>query len=345
MRQSSVARGIAACVLGFGATCAFAQTPSRFATRVVAFDTNGNLGGGVFRPENALGAPTGGGRNVGSTDVHSLGVGGSLTLGFDVAGADGPGADLLVFENAFTTGDPTRSFAEVAFVEVSSNGTTFARFPARYLGPDVDPGAFGTVAIGGYDNLAGSTPVLAGTAPGTDPFDVVLAGGDAFDLADLRTHPDVVAGRVDLGAIRAVRLVDVRSGVDRDARGIAIRDAGGGSADIDAVAVLHRHGALDPRSPRTAVAIPADGRFAVTFEDPDGLGDLDASTLRCALFGLPVSPGTLLGASSVEALTATSVTFRFAVPLPPGLAYRCAFTVDDRAGSRSGASAARDDGR
>ena len=79
-----------------------AQAPSPFATRVVAFDDRGQAGGGIFNPANALGQPGG------STDVHSLGIGGSLTLGFDVVIVDGPGADLLIAENPFaSTANPS----------------------------------------------------------------------------------------------------------------------------------------------------------------------------------------------------------------------------------------------
>ena len=54
--------------------------PSRFASRVVEFIQGS--GTGVFQPENALDGPLGGGAGAGSTDVLSLGRGGSLTLGF-----------------------------------------------------------------------------------------------------------------------------------------------------------------------------------------------------------------------------------------------------------------------
>src|SRR5690606_21580686 len=67
-----------------------------YASTVVAFDTKGNAGGGVFHPANALGAPA-----PSLTKVHSLGDGGHLTLGFAVTITDGPGADFLVFENGF----------------------------------------------------------------------------------------------------------------------------------------------------------------------------------------------------------------------------------------------------
>lgn len=86
---------------GVGSAALQAQLPSPFATRVVSFDTRGNAGGGVFQSSNLLGAPRGGGLAQGSLHVHSLGIGGEATLGFDVTIVDGPGCDLIVSENAF----------------------------------------------------------------------------------------------------------------------------------------------------------------------------------------------------------------------------------------------------
>lgn len=309
------------------------------ADHVVSFDTRGGAGGGIFLPANALGAPRGGGLAQGSTHVHSLGIQGQLTLGFAVPLRDGPGADLLVAENPFQGSGFGQVFAEVCFVEVSSNGVDFARLPARYLGPAADPGAFGTIDLASYENLAGATPVLAGSAafPGADPLDVVQAGGDAFDLADLNDHPLVLAGRVDLAAITQVRLVDVLGGVDVDSQGRVIRDPGNGSADIDAVTALHHQGNVAPGGPRVALAIAADGRFTLDLDDPDGWQDLDPASLGASLQGLPVAAFPLLSACQVLRADATGFTLRYPVPLPPELRYRLAFSVRDRAGHRSGA--------
>ena len=115
---------------------AVAQAP--YATQVIAFNTNGNAGGGIFNPPNALGAPQG------PLHVHSLGIGGDLTLGFSVPIVDGPGADFLVGENPFRSSPfGTQVFAEMMFVEVSSDGVHFATFPSRYFGAPQQPGPFG----------------------------------------------------------------------------------------------------------------------------------------------------------------------------------------------------------
>jgi len=326
----------AAVVLAFAAAAPLvAQAPTPFATTVVGSVTNGGAGGGVFAPANALGAPGG------ALAVHSLGIDGSLTLGFAAPLTDGPGADLIVWENAFQVGTSFwLSFAELAFVEVSSDGVTFARFPSRYQGPDVAPGPFGNLPIGACSGLAGQHPVRA-TMAGADPLDVVEAGGDAFDLADLQGDPNVLNGLVDLQAITQVRLVDVVSGVSTDTNGVAILDPGAGSADIDAVAALHQQGFVAAGNPVVELEIATDGTMLLHFSDPDGVGDLDAASVRAALFGLPVDVFGLLSAMQLQSADANGFTLVQPVPLPPSLQFSLAFSLKDAAGNRSGQSRVR----
>ena len=314
------------------------------ATRVIAFDTRGDLGGGSFDPSLALGAPRGAGAGLGSTHVHSLGIGGSLTLGFDVAITDGPGADFVVAENPFFGPGPDawQTFAEVAFVEVSTDGVTFARIPNAYHGPQAEPGAFGTVRIGSYRGLAGATPCYPADAA-TDPRDLARVGGDAFDLAALATAPEVVAGLVDLTAIHEIRLVDVRSGLDLDSDGMPIRDAGLGSADIDAVTVLHPAPPAPPApsAPTVALTIPSDGRFALEIHDPDGLDDL--VTVSTSLLGLPQPASEIFGSLVPTVFDPTRVRLELPTPVPAGVWFQLGVFVVDRAGGASGARCARPD--
>ena len=138
MKTVAILIGVAALhATGLCLASVSAQTKSPFATKVVASFTNNNAGGGIFKVQNALGAPRGGGLWAGSTHVHSLGAGGFLTLGFDVTITDGPGADLVVFENPFLTGAGSAVFAEAIYVEVSSDGKQFARFRSDYYGCDM----------------------------------------------------------------------------------------------------------------------------------------------------------------------------------------------------------------
>ena len=90
-------------------------------------------------PSNALGPPDG--------TIVSLGERGQITIEFGLPLTDGLGADLVVFENPFSFADEsgdTFVFAEFGFVEVSTDGAIFARFPT--FSPLEGPiGAFGVV--------------------------------------------------------------------------------------------------------------------------------------------------------------------------------------------------------
>ncbi len=332
MKQSPILVASTLCAL---AVYSPLSAQSVFATQVLGSNTNGNAGGGVFNPSNALGAPNG------PTSVHSLGIAGDLTLGFALPITNGPGADLIVGENPFrlqTGGWDT--FAEMMFVEVSSDGVHFVRFPSRYFGLPVQPGAFGTVQVGTYSNLAGQTPVLA-TSPAVDAQDVVDAGGDAFDLDDLAAEPMVLLGLVDLQAIAQVRLVDVVSGQSTDSRGVPVFDPGSGSADVDHVTVIHQQGLVAANGPRVSLSVQVDGTVALRLEDPDGWQDLDPASLRASLFGIPIDAGALLGTLVLQQADAQGFTLVQPVPLPQSLLFSVAFSLKDRAGNRSGESRSR----
>ncbi|MEM7203571.1 MAG: hypothetical protein AAF628_25125 [Planctomycetota bacterium] len=308
------------------ALCAAVPGQSPFASRVVSFDDMGQAGGGVFAPSNTLGAPDG--------TVHSLGIGGNVVLGFDVVIADGPGADLIVSENPFvSTSNPALTFAEMLFVEVSSDGTSFARIPNRYDGPAVSPGPFAFVNAGAYEGMAGAG---ATNPSAVDLRDVVEAGGDAIDLADLAGHPLVTSGVVDLAAITQVRLVDVRDGVDQDSRGVTIYDPGSGSADIDGVTVVHDAASAVAPGPIVDVTIPADGAFELSFDDPDGWRDLDPASLQVALYGTPVGLVALLPLMNISRFDATGFTLKLRGVLPAGFLLRVSASAKDLSGHRSG---------
>ncbi|HVV48934.1 MAG TPA: hypothetical protein VHO06_04690 [Polyangia bacterium] len=157
--------------------------------------------------------------------VVSLGNGGTITLTFGAPITDGESWDFAVYENSFASD----VFLELGFVEVSSDGTHFARFDSAFAG-SVTPGpnASGTAAqIGG---LAGSYMVGYGTP---------------FDLAALRNAPLVRAGAVDLTSIKYVRVVDIvgdGTTLDSFGRGIVDPLSSGPTAgfDLDGVAVLNQ---------------------------------------------------------------------------------------------------------
>jgi hypothetical protein len=117
---------------------------------------------------------------------------------------NGKGLDFAVFENGIISQMTTvngsvqgQVLAELAYVEVSSNGRDFARFPSVALTPG-RVGAYGTTDMGNIHNLAGKHPNAGGICTGTP-----------FELDDLAADPEVLSGKVDLDAIHYVRLVDV----------------------------------------------------------------------------------------------------------------------------------------
>jgi hypothetical protein len=160
---------------------------------------------------------------------------GEITLRMASPLRNGPGWDLAVFENAFTffPPDDDKSFAELAYVEVSTDGVTFARFPAESLTTTLfEPFGPSFAGIDPTDvhNLAGALGGLVGTP---------------FDFAELATLPEVVSGDVALDNIQYVRLIDIPGdGSSLDAQGRAILEAwpttdltfGNGGLDLDAVA-------------------------------------------------------------------------------------------------------------
>ena len=160
-----------------------------------------------------------------STDVVVLGRGGRITLDLGRAVADGEGADIAIWENGILGGDLL--FGELAFIEASSNGTDFARFPTTTERRDA-VGPFESFNPADYAGFAGLHP--AGT-------------GTAFDLSRLENDPLVTSGAVDLSAVRYVRIVDIiGDGRELDSEGNAIYDpyptTGTAGFDLDGVAIL-----------------------------------------------------------------------------------------------------------
>ncbi|MEM7413326.1 MAG: PEP-CTERM sorting domain-containing protein [Myxococcota bacterium] len=159
-------------------------------------------------------------------DVVSLGDGGHITVTFDEPIVDLEGDDFAVFENGFFSGPGL--FAEFAFIEVSSDGVSFARFPSETLNMTPVP-SFAVIDPFDYD-FAGDQPLGLGTG---------------FDLADLAGDPLVVAGTVDLFDVAFVRVVDVvGNGSTVDAFGAPVYDPyptafPSGGFDLDAVGVVH----------------------------------------------------------------------------------------------------------
>ena len=109
---------------------------------------------------------------------------------------DANGYDFVVFENGFCFSG-NQYFCELAYVEVSSNGAAFARFPSVSLTPGL-VGLYGSEDITDIYNLAGKHPNGYGICTGTP-----------FDLNELGNEPNVLNCTVDLNNIAYVRIVDI----------------------------------------------------------------------------------------------------------------------------------------
>ena len=219
-------------------------------------------------PMNTLGPVTGdnfhivslgdmGADELNAYDNGTLGYGpGILTLTFDHAIVNGEGADFAAFENGFISeggaGVAGQIFAELGYVEVSTNGTDFARFASDSLTTGL-VGAYGTVDPTDVYNLVGKHVNAYGDSWGTP-----------FDLETLVDDPLVLAGLVDLNNINYVRIIDIPgNGYFTDADGNPIYDAwvtwGSGGLDFEALGVIHQS------------AVPVPGTLWLLFSGLIGL--------------------------------------------------------------------------
>jgi len=207
----------------------------------------------------ALGVPGG------TMDVVSLGDGGSATLTFASPIYNGEGPDFAVFENGFHNAqDPTMTlfFLEIAFVEVSSDGENFFRFPAITNVPyDTQLGGSACINPAQIHNFAGKYEAMYGTP---------------FDLDEVEDNV-----LLDKNRITHVRIVDVVGNIDPeyatyDSEGHPVNDpwpTGFNSSgfDLDAIGVIHdlEHSNV-PENSSDAVAVypnPVKDRLTVKAEN------------------------------------------------------------------------------
>jgi len=190
-----------------------------WATGVTAYEPAPGVWGMWANPARALGPATGDKLDIvslGDLNQNQIRQGtppGSITLSFDEPNniRNVKGYDFVIFENGFVSiadwgkGAITgQMFAELGYVEVSSNGLDFARFPSVSLtsGP---VGMYGTIEISNIYNLAGKHPNAAGVCTGTP-----------FDLSEILDDPLVLSGDVNVNNINYVRIVDIPGSGDFD---------------------------------------------------------------------------------------------------------------------------------
>ena len=162
---------------------------------------------------------------AGLNGVLSLGDGGEAILTFDYPISNGLGPDFAVFENGFNN-----TFLELAFVEVSSDGVRYIRFPATSLSDtsvQLDNNA--VMDATKINNLAGKYKANYGTP---------------FDLEELK---DSIG--LNLKAITHVKIIDVVGSINpvygkRDAKHHLINDPyptpyPSAGFDLDAIGVIY----------------------------------------------------------------------------------------------------------
>ena len=158
-------------------------------------------------------------------DAVSLGDGGSALVTFARPIRNGEGFDFAVYENAFGDGS-----LELAFVEVSTDGQRFVRFPATCLTQsETQLGNAGQSDPTNLNNLAGKYRIGFGTP---------------FDLEELTDSTGI-----NIDSIVYVRIVDVVGSIDPqygtyDAFGHIINDPWptpfeSSGFDLTGVAVMH----------------------------------------------------------------------------------------------------------
>lgn len=162
--------------------------------------------------------------------IVSLGDSGIAVLTFNRPIKNDEGPDFVVFENGFVD-----NFLELAFVEVSSDGIHFFRFPAiSEASSTVQIGPFDISDCRYFNNLAGKYRIGYGT-----PFDLEeLSGNIGLDITSI-TH---------------VKIIDVIGSINPqigsfDSKGTIINDLfptefPSGGFDLDAIGVIHQ-GPLD----------------------------------------------------------------------------------------------------
>lgn len=189
------------------------------------------MAGAGWPASNVIGYPQG------TMGVTCLGDGGRATVTFASPICNRPGPDFAVFENGFENAQMAGMyFLELGFVEVSSDGVNFFRFPAvTYVQTETQLGGSGCINPTQIHNLASKYPAMYGT-----PFELDEIPDDPLLNKNYITH---------------VRIVDVVGNINPeyctyDSQGHVVNDPwptpfASCGMDLDAVGVIHDLAHLD----------------------------------------------------------------------------------------------------
>lgn len=243
--------------IGWATDCVVVPGPMNIA------NPDAGVAGAGYPASNGVGIPDG------TYGVACLGDGGYATLTFASPIANGPGPDFAVFENGFKSG--TQWFLEIAFVEVSSDGEHFFRFPAiTNVQYETQLGGFATMDPSQIHNFAGKYGAFYGTP---------------FDLDEVEDNP-----LLNKYNVTHVRVIDVVGCIQEeyathDSQGHPVNDPwptpfASSGFDLDAVGVIHDQTNTPIPVPTDATIAPEDilywigeGEkevvFAVNWAEPD----------------------------------------------------------------------------
>jgi hypothetical protein len=204
---------------------------------------------------------------AGINGIVSLGDKGVAILEFPVPIKNGPGPDFAVFENGFNVG--TLQFLELAFVEVSSDGINYVRFPSiSKTDATIQLGGFAPMDASLIYNLAGK---------------YVANYGTPFDLDELKNNT-----LLDINNITHVKIIDVIGTIDlvessKDSLGNPINDPyatpfASSGFDLDAVGVINQND-LSTSITNSVKQIlnvfpnPSSSKFNITLLDNSMIGE------------------------------------------------------------------------
>jgi hypothetical protein len=224
--------------------------------------------------------------------IVSLGDSGVAVLGFEHSIKNGPGPDFAVFENGFTDlMNDTLAYLEFAFVEVSSDGIHFFRFPAACQQQDSVQTEYTFVDARLFHNLAGKYKSGFGT-----PFDLE-------ELKDLEG--------LDVNHITHVRIVDVVGSINRelgsmDAMGNIVNDPyptpfPGGGFDLNAIAVLNSNKPVSIQTNKAGMRLkvfPNPASAVLNVQVTSGIGATHFQLMD--LSGRILKEGKFTGATRVD---------------------------------------------
>lgn len=246
--------------------------------------------------------------------IVSLGDSGVADVTFAHPIIDGPGADFAVFENGFRdASDSSLAFLELAFVEVSSDGINYFRFPSSSLTQtNTQIGNGDYISASQLNNLAGKYIATYGT-----PFDLgELAGTAGLDLNNV-THVRIIDV---VGSIGAHAQQDGGGRVVNDPYPTPFPSCG---FDLDAVGVIHE-------SPNAGVINVADNISLNVYPNP-AYDNLSVSVKGIIPAGLSASVTSVTGSIIQQFSLEQNVTALNVAAYPAGMYY---FVLRDSNGSQ-----------